>query len=932
MRHLLSFLIIFLIGIIVTPNAFAETANVPAWIKNNAGWWASDMIDDSSFLQGIQYLIKEGIMVIPPTGSSASSQTEQSVPAWVKNTAGWWADDLISETEFVNSLQYLIKVGIIVVPQAETTLKIPGYPDWLINNPSWQTAREVTNSDFTSFDTSYINEKIIESDGFLTLNGIKYKAGSNEKMNSYGFAGPEFSKIKPVNTYRIFAVGGSTTCCALLSFDEFWPAYLQQLFDDEELDINIEVINAGIVGNNSRGEYALIKDRLSLYQPDLVIMYDGWNDAESVFTRKISSSVGASYVDETIENWKSVCKMGNEKGFETIIMLQPVAGTGNRILSDHEFNNFDADTVETFRLYAESLIQLDQYCAAAADFGGIFDHVQNSIFLDRGHVTSLGNQILAENIFAISLPIVSSKVDPSYEAETKFSIQHYTSNSNQFVIYAAGADFSGRNFDGLDLRNAIFDRADLSNVSFKNAKLDGARFAFANLAGTSLSGHDLTNSNLGGIDLSSKDLTGTILRGANLSHANLSGQNLSGKDLTGTILTGADLSYANLTGIDLSGKDLSNANLTGVDLSGKDLTGTILTDTILAETNPTTLDLTRQDLTGINLTGINLDGVDLAGKNLTNAILTGVDLSDKDLSSTDLTGANLVSADLSDMDLTNTILTRADLSSADLSNTDLSGTDLTKSILKYAILINTNLSDSNLTDAQFSYATLLNTDIRNANLTLAFAEGIDFTEIKDRSLDSTILFGSILSFSTLEHMDFSGKDLTLSHFAKSKLKGANFSNDVTIHGTFFREANLMNANFEGANLAPRTTYNKLFENMAYIVNPTATGYIADGVDLGVKLMRYQTIFVYDTEVRGDDLFVSYFLVTSFHDANLEGANFANANLQNVIFVNTNLSNADLSGSDLRGSVLLNADLSGANLNGALLDGAVLSCKNHAICN
>ena len=157
MSNMLPFLIIFLIGIIVTPNAFAETANVPAWIKNNAGWWASDMIDDSSFLQGIQYLIKEGIMVIPPTGSSASSQTEQSVPAWVKNTAGWWADDLISETEFVNSLQYLIKVGIIVVPQAETTLEIPGYPDWLINNPSWQTAREVTNSDFTSFDTSYIN-------------------------------------------------------------------------------------------------------------------------------------------------------------------------------------------------------------------------------------------------------------------------------------------------------------------------------------------------------------------------------------------------------------------------------------------------------------------------------------------------------------------------------------------------------------------------------------------------------------------------------------------------------------------------------------------------------------------------------------------------------------------------------------------------------
>ena len=37
---------------------------IPDWIKNNAGWWATDQIDDNSFVQGIQYLIKEGIMKI----------------------------------------------------------------------------------------------------------------------------------------------------------------------------------------------------------------------------------------------------------------------------------------------------------------------------------------------------------------------------------------------------------------------------------------------------------------------------------------------------------------------------------------------------------------------------------------------------------------------------------------------------------------------------------------------------------------------------------------------------------------------------------------------------------------------------------------------------------------------------------------------------
>jgi hypothetical protein len=42
----------------------ASTSKIPSWIKNNAGWWKEGSIDDNSFVQGIQYLIKEGIMKI----------------------------------------------------------------------------------------------------------------------------------------------------------------------------------------------------------------------------------------------------------------------------------------------------------------------------------------------------------------------------------------------------------------------------------------------------------------------------------------------------------------------------------------------------------------------------------------------------------------------------------------------------------------------------------------------------------------------------------------------------------------------------------------------------------------------------------------------------------------------------------------------------
>ena len=45
----------------------------------------------------------------------AASAQSDAVPAWVKNTAGWWADDQISETEFVDSMEYLIDSGIIDV-------------------------------------------------------------------------------------------------------------------------------------------------------------------------------------------------------------------------------------------------------------------------------------------------------------------------------------------------------------------------------------------------------------------------------------------------------------------------------------------------------------------------------------------------------------------------------------------------------------------------------------------------------------------------------------------------------------------------------------------------------------------------------------------------------------------------------------------------
>ncbi|MGY5150627.1 MAG: peptidase [Candidatus Nitrosopumilus sp. bin_68KS] len=85
---------------------------IPSWVKSIAKSWASTTITNSEFIDGIEYLIEEGIIAIPSAPNDSFSQT---IPDWIKNNALWWADGKISDEDFVKSLQFLIKKGIIRV-------------------------------------------------------------------------------------------------------------------------------------------------------------------------------------------------------------------------------------------------------------------------------------------------------------------------------------------------------------------------------------------------------------------------------------------------------------------------------------------------------------------------------------------------------------------------------------------------------------------------------------------------------------------------------------------------------------------------------------------------------------------------------------------------------------------------------------------------
>ena len=64
MKIMLTAISTIAVLLLASSSVTSASAEVPSWIKNNAGWWADGTIDDDSFVQGIQFLVKEGFMKI----------------------------------------------------------------------------------------------------------------------------------------------------------------------------------------------------------------------------------------------------------------------------------------------------------------------------------------------------------------------------------------------------------------------------------------------------------------------------------------------------------------------------------------------------------------------------------------------------------------------------------------------------------------------------------------------------------------------------------------------------------------------------------------------------------------------------------------------------------------------------------------------------
>jgi len=225
-------------------------------------------------------------------------------------------------------------------------------------------------------------------------------------INTLGFRGAEFSEEKPPDTYRIFMLGGSTMFGTGATSDETTiPGYLQHHLSEKDFEFDIEVINSGIQGADSNTELNLIEQKLVTLSPDLVIIYDGWNDLRANHTPKVVK-----------ENWEKICEFGKANDFDVIITLQPIAGFGNKVLTNQELkyaqtgedysSNLLVESSSIYQNYAKNLSVITA-CTKTFDIRNVFDTETEPIYWDQGHVSDKGNSIIAKSLSSTVFSIIS---------------------------------------------------------------------------------------------------------------------------------------------------------------------------------------------------------------------------------------------------------------------------------------------------------------------------------------------------------------------------------------------------------------------------------------------------------------------------------------------------------------------------------------------
>jgi len=147
------------------------------------------------------------------------------------------------------------------------------------------------------------------------------------------------------------------------------------------------------------------------YRTPFVIKEIFFFDPSSDGLIMVDGSKTPQKIELWLNRWSEICELGNSMGFSTIVTVQPLLGSGKKILSPDEQKIVSAfpgkhNLLPILEEMANALNRLDSSCTKTADLRNTFDGIDKPIFYDVGHTNDLGNKLIAKKLFELSLPLV----------------------------------------------------------------------------------------------------------------------------------------------------------------------------------------------------------------------------------------------------------------------------------------------------------------------------------------------------------------------------------------------------------------------------------------------------------------------------------------------------------------------------------------------
>src|SRR5262245_20847457 len=147
----------------------------------------------------------------------------------------------------------LVRLGVVDYWRPMKTVWVEGTDDWRLNHITGDNLREPDPVLF-------------------------WKPVTRSPYNPQRFKGPLMVVPKPREVFRILCYGDSNTDGPKRGS---WPEVLQDVLNQYPAPTGrrYEVVNAGVAGYSSHQGLLRFQQEVKIYQPDLVIVSFGWNDA-----------------------------------------------------------------------------------------------------------------------------------------------------------------------------------------------------------------------------------------------------------------------------------------------------------------------------------------------------------------------------------------------------------------------------------------------------------------------------------------------------------------------------------------------------------------------------------------------------------------------------------------------------------------------------